>query len=95
MDKPFGVQKLYVPDITEGLSGLEIQVGYLEKLDIPKILRELDINEKVMFYGVDDIHTRKPHFKLFSFIKRVSSNFVQFLELPYQKLHGVVTKIEI
>lgn len=95
MDKPFGVQKLFVPEITDGLSGLEIQAGYMERLDLPKILREVDIDPKVMFYGVDDIHTKKPSLKLFSFIKRVSSNFVQFLELPYQKLHGVVTKIEI
>jgi KUP system potassium uptake protein len=95
MDKPFGMQKLFVPEITEGLSGLEIQVGYLEKLDIPKILKEVDIDAKVMFYGVDDIQTKKPWLKIFSFIKRASSNFVQFLQLPYQKLHGVVTRIEI
>ncbi len=95
MDKPFGVQKLFVPEITEGLSGLEIQVGYMERLDIPQVLKEVDIDAKVMFYGVDDIQTKKPFLKLFSFIKKISSNFVQFLELPYQKLHGVITKIEI
>ncbi len=95
MDKPFGTQKLFVPEITEGLSGLEIQVGYLERLDIPQILKEVDIDSKVMFYGVDDIQARRPFLKLFSFIKRITPNFVQFLQLPYQKLHGVVTKIEI
>ncbi len=95
MDKPFGVQKLFVPEITEGLSGLEIQVGYMEKLDIMNILKEVDIDSKVMFYGADDIQAKKPWLKIFAFIKRVSSNFVQFLELPYQKLHGVITRIEI
>lgn len=95
MDKPFGVQKLFVPEITEGLSGLEIQVGYMEKLDITSILKEVDIDSKVMFYGADDIQAKKPWLKIFAFIKRVSSNFVQFLELPYQKLHGVITRIEI
>lgn len=95
MDKPFGVQKLFVPEITEGLSGLEIQVGYMEKLDIMSILKEIDIDSKVMFYGADDIQAKKPWLKIFAFIKRVSSNFVQFLELPYQKLHGVITRIEI
>ncbi|MEW6701323.1 MAG: KUP/HAK/KT family potassium transporter, partial [Bacteroidota bacterium] len=95
MDKPFGVQKLFVPDIAEGLSGLEIQIGYLERLDIPKILKEMDIDPKVMFYGVDDIQARRPHLKLFAFIKRITPNFVQFLDLPYQKLHGVLTRIEI
>ncbi|MFA5803158.1 MAG: KUP/HAK/KT family potassium transporter [Melioribacteraceae bacterium] len=95
MDKPFGVQKLYVPEIAEGLSGLEIQVGYMERMDVPKILREADIDPKVMFYGVDDIYTKRPFLKLFAFIKRITPNFVQFLQLPYQKLHGVITKIEI
>lgn len=95
MDKPFGVHKLYVPEITNGLSGLEIQVGYMERMDVPRILREADIDPKVMFYGVDDIYAKRLFLKLFSFIKRITPNFVQFLELPYQKLHGVITKIEI
>ncbi|PKL82755.1 MAG: potassium transporter Kup [Ignavibacteriae bacterium HGW-Ignavibacteriae-3] len=95
MDKPFGVQKLYVPEITEGLSGLEVQVGYMERIDLPQFLKETNIVSKVMFYGVDDIYARRPLLKLFAFIKRVTPNFVQFLQLPYQKLHGVITRIEI
>ncbi|MDF1611655.1 MAG: KUP/HAK/KT family potassium transporter [Stygiobacter sp.] len=95
MDSPRGVQKLYVPEIAEGLSGLEIQVGYMERLDIPKILKETDIDAKVMFYGVDDIKAKRLYLKIFSFIKKVTPNFVQFLELPYHKLHGVLTRIEI
>lgn len=95
MDKPFGTQKLFEPEITEGLSGLEIQIGYLEKVDVMKILKELQIEPKVMFYGVDDVHTRKTTLKIFALIKRITPNFVQFLDLPYQKLHGVITRIEI
>jgi KUP system potassium uptake protein len=95
MDKPYGVQKLFVPEITDGLSGLEIQIGYMERMDVPKILKETNIDPKVMFYGVDDIYAKRPLLKLFAFIKRVTPNFVQFLQLPYQKLHGVITRIEI
>lgn len=95
MDKPFGTQKLFVPEISEGLSGLEIQVGYMERLDIPNILKEVGIDSKVMFYGVDDIQAKRPLLKVFAFIKKITPNFVQFLQLPYQKLHGVVTRIEI
>lgn len=95
MDKPFGTQKLFEPEITEGLSGLEVQIGYLEKVDVMKILKELQIEPKVIFYGVDDVHTRKTSLKIFALIKRITPNFVQFLELPYQKLHGVITRIEI
>lgn len=95
LDKPFGIQKLFVPEISEGLSGLEIQIGYLEKVDVMKVLKELQIEPKVMFYGVDDVQTKKTPLKIFSFIKRITPNFVQFLDLPYQKLHGVITRIEI
>jgi len=95
MDKPFGVQKLFVPEITDGLSGLEIQVGYMERIELSQFLEETNIDSKVMFYGVDDISARRPLLKFFSFIKRLTPNFVQFLQLPYQKLHGVITRIEI
>lgn len=95
MDKPYGVQKLYVPEITDGLSGLEIQIGYMERIDVPKILKETNVDPKVMFYGVDDIYAKRSILKIFAFIKRVTPNFVQFLQLPYQKLHGVITRIEI
>lgn len=94
-DTPRGIQKLYVPEIADGLSGLEIQVGYMERLDIPKLLKETNIDPKVMFYGVDDIKAKKMYLKFFSFIKRITPNFVQFIELPYHKLHGVLTRIEI
>jgi len=94
-DSPRGVNKLYVPDIAEGLSGLEIQIGYMERLNIPKLLKETDIDPKVMFYGVDDIKAKRFYLKIFAFIKRITPNFVQFIELPYQKLHGVLTRIEI
>lgn len=95
LDKPFGIQKLFEPDITEGLSGLEIQIGYMEKVDLPQILKDLQIESKVMFYGVDDVKAHKLKLKVFSFLKRITPNFVQFLELPHQKLHGVITRIEI
>ena len=95
MDIPFGVNKLFEPNIAPGLSGLEIQVGYLEKLDIPEVLKEVKIDPKVMFYGVDDIKAKGFFLKVFAFIKRITPNFVQFLDLPYYKLHGVLTRIEI
>ncbi len=94
-DHARGVNRLYVPDIADGLSGLEIQVGYMEKLDVPKLLKEAAIDPKVMFYGVDDIKAKHFYLKFYSFIKKVTPNFVQFLELPYHKLHGVLTRFEI
>jgi K+ potassium transporter C-terminal domain len=32
---------------------------------------------------------------VFSFIKRLTPNIVQFYKLPYNKLHGVVTRVEL
>lgn len=95
VDVPFGVDKLYEPNIAQGLAGLEIQVGYMEKLDVSGVLSEFKIDPKVMFYGVDDIKAKSFILKTFAFIKRVTPNFVQFLDLPYYKLHGVMTRIEI
>lgn len=95
LDVPFGVDKFYEPMIATGLAGLEIQVGYMEKLDILSVLNELKIDPKVMFYGVDDVKAKGLFLKLFAFIKRITPNFVQFLDLPYYKLHGVLTRIEI
>ncbi|OGU55337.1 MAG: potassium transporter Kup [Ignavibacteria bacterium RBG_13_36_8] len=95
MDKPFGIQKLFVPDISEGLSGLEIQAGYMEILNIPEILKECGLDAKVIFYGVEDIYARKFTMKIFAFLKKITPNFVQFHKLPYNKLHGVVTRLQI
>jgi K+ transporter len=49
----------------------------------------------LMFYGADDIQAKSIHLKMFALLKRVTLNFVHLLDLPYQKLHGVMTRIEI
>lgn len=95
LDKPFGIQKLYLPDIEEGLSGLEIQAGYMEVLNIPNLLKDCCFDPKVIFYGVEDIQAKKLTGRIFSFMKKITPNFVQFHKLPYNKLHGVVTRLKI
>ena len=95
MDEPFGIKKVFVPDIDDGLSGLEIQAGYMEVLDLPKLFKEEEINAKAIFYGIEDIYAKKLSFKIYSFFKKITPNFVQFHALPYNKLHGVVTRLEI
>jgi len=49
----------------------------------------------LMFYGADDIQAKSNGLKMSALLKRVTLNFVQLLDLPYQKLHGVMTLIEI
>jgi KUP system potassium uptake protein len=64
-------------------------------LDIEGTLKKMGINEKVIFYGVEDIVTDNPIWKLFATIKRQTPNFVQFYELPAAKIQGVVTRVEM
>ncbi len=67
----------------------------MEILDIEGILKSHGIQEKVIFYGIEDIETRNIFWKIFSTIKRQTPNFVQFNKLPAAKLQGVVTRVEM
>ncbi len=94
-DAPYGVSVKMVDNISAGLSGIQIETGYMEILDIPEILKENGITEKVIFYGVDDITTKKPLLKVYALLKKVTPAFVRFYDLPSNKLHGVITRIDL
>jgi KUP system potassium uptake protein len=92
---PFGVTGFFKDTLAPGLRSFEIQVGYMEIIDLEEILREAGIQEKTIFYGVEDILPSNIVWQIFSIIKRLTPNIVQFYKLPYNKLHGVVTRIEL
>ncbi len=94
-DEPFGMRSQMRQDISSGLEALEIHAGYMAVLDIEAILNSHGIREKVIFYGIEDIKTRNPAWKIFSVIKKLTPNFVQFNNLPASRLHGVVTRVEM
>ncbi len=94
-DEPFGVEARYEQNYAPGLHIFEIKAGYMTVLDIEKLLKENGIKEKIIFYGVEDIATKNPLWQVFSVIKKLSPNFVQFHQLPARKLHGVVTRVEM
>jgi KUP system potassium uptake protein len=94
-DEPFGVQAKLVTGIGSGLDAYTIDAGYMEVIDIEKLLRKQGIQEKVIFYGIEDIDTNNPIWRLFSTIKRQTPNFVQFNKLPASRLQGVVTRVEM
>ncbi|HMK56464.1 MAG TPA: KUP/HAK/KT family potassium transporter [Dissulfurispiraceae bacterium] len=94
-DDPFGTIGLFKDSPAPGLRLFEIQVGYLEVFDVEEILREAGIDEKAIFYGIEDIGTTSIIWKTFSIIKKLTPHFVQFYRLPPQKLHGVVTRVEM
>jgi KUP system potassium uptake protein len=94
-DEPFEVQSVLTPGIGPGLDAFEIRAGYMEIIDIEKLLKNNGISEKVIFYGIEEISTNNPIWRVFSTIKKLTPNFVQFNKLPASKLQGVVTRVEM
>jgi KUP system potassium uptake protein len=94
-DEPFEVSTELRPGIGPGLDSFEINAGYMEIIDIEKLLKDNGISEKVIFYGIEDIATNNPVWRIFSTIKKLTPNFVQFNKLPASKLQGVVTRVEM
>jgi len=72
-----------------------IKSGYMEIFDIELLLKQNDIQEKVIFYGIEDIATANPIWKVFSVLKKLTPNFVQFNKVPAAKLQGVITRVEM
>ena len=94
-DVPYGINFSDLKEYTKGLYGLSVTVGYLEVPDLLKLFKLQGISEKVIFYGVDDIKTSKFFYKVYAFIKKITPSFASFYNLPYNKLHGVVTRHEL
>lgn len=94
-DEPFGVKQKMTEGIGAGLDVFEIRAGYMEVIDMEKLLQKNGIREKVIFYGIEDIVTRNPVWRVFSVIKKLTPNFVQFYKLPASKLQGSVTRVEM
>jgi len=92
-DDPFGIIGFFKEDLAKGLRVFEIQVGYMEVIDVEEILREAGIEERVVFYGLEDITAKSLFWKIFSLIKRITPTFIQFYNIPPKKLHGVFTKV--
>lgn len=94
-DEPYGVETLLKNGIGTGLDGFVIRSGYMEIFDIEQLLKQNGIQEKVIFYGIEDIATANPVWKVFSVIKKLTPNFVQFNKVPAAKLQGVITRVEM
>ena len=94
-EEPFGVQTAFKEDLAKGLRVFEIKLGYMEVMDIEKIINKAEINENVIFYGMEEIYTENFTWKIFSFIKKITPSFVQFYSLPSNKLHGIITRIQM
>jgi KUP system potassium uptake protein len=94
-EQPFGVTWGVTREITPGLSIFEIYLGYMELVDIGAILKDAEIDEKTIFYGMEEIVTTHVIWRIFAAIKRLAPSVVQFYKLPSDKIHGVVTRVEM
>lgn len=94
-EQPFGVTWGVTREIARGLSIFEIYLGYMEIVDIDKIFKEAEIDEKTIFYGMEDIITTHIIWRVFATFKRLTPSVVQFYRLPSDKIHGVVTRVEM
>jgi KUP system potassium uptake protein len=93
-EDPFGVGGSFT-DLAAGLRLFEIRMGYMEVVEIEDIIKKAGIEEKVIFYGLEEISSRHPLWKVFAAMKRLAPPFVQFHDLPPDKLHGVVQRVEM
>lgn len=94
-DDPSGLESKYYDYKTDGLYVLDVQIGYMEIIDVDQILKKHHIHEKVIFYGVDDIMTENFIWKIFAFIRKITPSFVQFYKLPSDRIQGVITRISM
>ena len=92
-EQPFGIKTNYDRDIAPGLHEFLITAGYMEIVNITKLLRAEGIEEKTIFYGMENIVSDKFYWKLYGIIKKVTPAFVHFYELPAEKIHGVITRV--
>ena len=63
----------------------DIAINYFQK----------GINERTIFYGDEEIVSKKLHWKLFALIKDISPSFASFYNFPHEKLIGVSRRVEI
>lgn len=94
-DRPYGMEWHIDKEIAPGLSHLSIRYGYMQIIDLMRIIRESGVEEKTIFYGMEEIVTRNVIWQIFSVIKRLCPSFVQYYRLPPHKVHGVVTRVEM
>jgi KUP system potassium uptake protein len=94
-EKPFGIKSHFLENLGTGLRILEIRMGYMEMINIEEILRDHGIDEKVIFYGIEDVVTENPVWKAFAAMKALSPAIVQFYDFPAQKILGVITQVKL
>ncbi|PWB51708.1 MAG: potassium transporter Kup [Candidatus Methanoperedenaceae archaeon] len=94
-ENPYGVSGSFKSELADGLRVFEIYMGYMEVVDVEALLKENGIEEKTIFYGLEDIVSDNVIWRIYSMIKKLTPAFVQFYKLPPHKLHGILSRIEM
>jgi KUP system potassium uptake protein len=92
-DHPFGIHTQHDRSLAPGLHAFMITAGYMEIVDIIGLLRKEGIEEKTIFYGMENVISDRFFWKLYGILKKITPAFVHFYELPPEKIHGVITRI--
>ncbi len=94
-ERPFGTSGVMQRELAPGLRVFEVNVGYMEIMNLESILKQAHLQPKVIFYGVEEITTKNIVWKIYMLIKKLTPSFVQFYKLPSHKLHGVMVRVEM
>ena len=92
-DKPFGIITTFDSALAPGLHLFTVTAGYMEIVNVVGLLKERGIDEKTIFYGVENIVSDTLIWRLYGIIKKNSPPFIQFYALPPEKIHGVVMRV--
>ena len=93
-NEPYGIHTELSP-LGEGLDLLMIYPGYMEMLDVEKVLQSKGLDARVIFYGQEEIVSKSFLWNIFAMIKTLSPTFVSFYNFPSEKLIGVARRAEI
>ena len=93
--EPTGVTWRFADNPADGIRVFEVSAGYMEVVDIDHIMTEAGIKARVIFYGVEDILTSSPVWRIYAIIKKMAPSFVQFYKMPIHAVHGVISRIDM
>jgi len=71
-ENPYGISGSFKSELADGLRVFEIYMGYMEVVDVETLLKENGIEEKTIFYGLEDIVSDNVIWRIYSMIKKLT-----------------------
>jgi KUP system potassium uptake protein len=95
LDRPFGIPREYRKSPAPGIRLFEVRSSCLEVFEMVAILSGAGMEEKTIFYGLDEIVSTNCILKVFALIERLPPSFAQVYKLSAKWIHGVVIWVEL